>query len=134
MTIGVTSFNQIRDINGYVSDAFAGNVVSTINQCFTLTATDDTSVTVPLSGATTYTTIITVSPGADVFFLPNGGSLTGPDGTPAAVSYQLINNRFVTQLKPGQVVKFLYNSTPVDSLTVTVHMAFYANIADNNLL
>ena len=135
MAFGVTSFNQIRDINGYVSDAFAGNVVSTINECFTLTATTVTTGTAPTTSADSYTVVITVSPGADVFFLPaSAPTLVAPSGTVTAVKYQMINDRLMTQMKSGQAFQFLYNSTPTAGETVTVHLAYYANITDNSLI
>jgi hypothetical protein len=135
MPIGVTSFNQIRDINGYVSDAFAGNPISDINQCFTLTATDAKTGTAPTANCSSFTVIITVSPGADVFFLPEAApDLAAPDGTVTSVEYQLINNRLITQMVPNQAYQFLYNSTPTAGLAVTVHMAYYANITDNQLI
>lgn len=135
MPVGITSFNQIRDINGYMSDAFAGNPVSIVNQCFTLTATDVTTGTAPVVNAGNLTAVITVSPGADVFFLPaSTPTLVAPSGTVTAVKYQMINDRLITNMTSGQAFQFLYNSTPVSGDTVTVHIAYYANINDSNLL
>lgn len=126
MVMGVTSFKQIRDINGYVGNTTGGLPVSVINQCFTLTATDITTGTAPLSGADGYAVVITVTQGADVFFLPAATpTVAVPGGTVTDVLYQLINHEFITSMVPGQAFQFLYENSNVADQTVTVHLAYY---------
>lgn len=130
MVIGVTSLNQIRDMNGYVTNLLNGVPFSVMNQYFTLTQGTVKSVTVPNSGAFSYVAVFTYTLGADVWVQPLASpSLTAPDGTVTTTTAQL--NPGIRIVTPGEVLQILYENVTSSGAVVSVGIAYYSLAADN---
>jgi hypothetical protein len=124
--LGNTSLTLNRDLNGYPLTTLSGLPFSIINQYFTLTAMDVTTVTVPESNAHSYTAFFTYTPGADVWVLPaSTPTLTAPNGTVTSTLAQLCPG--ARTVVPGQTLQLLYNNTVYAESVVSVGIAYYAN-------
>ena|ERR1700722_4206284 len=132
--LGAPSIVQVRDNAGFIINDFNArpfNNSSTLNQYFTLTQSDVTTVTVPNSPATKYTAYFTYTIGADVWVLPAGSpTLTAPDGTVTATLAELLPA--VRTVLPGQTLQFLYENTVFAESTVSVSITYFANNNTNN--
>jgi len=124
--MSITKLNQIRDINGYITQENNGLPFSLENQYFTLTVSTVKSVTVPSGNTKSYTAYFEYSDGADVWVLPaSSPTLTAPSGTVTATLAQL--NPKVRTVLPGQSIQILYANTDSGVTTVSVGISYYAN-------
>ena len=85
--MALLGYAQRRDMSGLGSNYFGGLSFTGVNQYFTLTEGDVTSVTVP-AGNDTLIAIFTYTLGVDVWVLPSDSpTLTAPNGTVKTYRY-----------------------------------------------